>query len=153
MRFLLILFCLFITNCTTNKVVKNHGTLSLEKKYNKIIASKSNRNDIIEILGPPSTESSFDDNIWIYIERKKTNQSFIKLGEKKIQKNNVVVVEFNEIGILKNKELYNLDDINNITFDKEITVKTHSKNSYIYSVLTSLREKISAPAKRRNKKN
>ena len=65
MRFLLILFCLFITNCTTNKVVKNHGTLSLEKKYNKIIASKSNRNNVIEILGPPSTESSFDDNIWI----------------------------------------------------------------------------------------
>ena len=153
MRFLLILFCLFITNCTTNKVVKNHGTLSLEKKYNKIIASQSNRNDVIEILGPPSTESSFDNNIWIYIERKKTNQSFIKLGIKKIEKNNVLVVEFNEIGILKNKELYNLDNLNNITFDKEITDKTHSKNSYIYGLLTSLREKINAPTKKRNTNN
>ena len=89
----------------------------------------------------------------VNIRAKKLAQSLIKLGIQKIQKNNVLVVEFNEIGILKNKELYNLDNLNNITFDKEITDKTHSKNSYIYGLLTSLREKINAPTKKRNTNN
>ena len=74
MRYFFIIALIFIVSCSTNKVKNNHGVLSLINKFNKIVVENSNSNDILNLLGPPSTKSSFDNNIWIYIERKK-NQS------------------------------------------------------------------------------
>ena len=149
MKYILILILFFTLSCSLNKVKNNHGVLLLENKINKIQINKSNTNDIIDILGPPSTKSTFDNNIWIYIERKKSNRSIFKLGNKKIVKNNVAVLEINKKGILKKKEIYDLSKMNNYKFLKNTTENTYSKNSYIYGVLTSLREKINAPVKRK----
>ena len=76
MKVILILFFILLLNCSTQIVSKNHGISSLDKKYNKITIKESNKNDIIELIGPPSVISMFDKNTWFYIERKKTNQSF-----------------------------------------------------------------------------
>ena len=152
MRFLLIIIFIITSSCSSNKVVNSHGVLSLEKKSKKIILNISNSNDIIEILGPPSTKSSFNDNTWIYIERKKTNQSIFKLGKKRIERNNVLVVQLDNKGILKQKDFYNLNKMNKVKFTKEITEKGYSKDTFVYSLLTSLREKINAPVRKRNKK-
>ena len=103
MKYILLLLLFFTLSCTLNKVKNNHGVLSLEKKINKITIDKSNKNDIINIFGPPSTKSTFDNNIWIYIERKKTNRSIFALGNKKIVKNNVAILEIDNKGILKKK--------------------------------------------------
>jgi len=56
----------FITNCTLNKVLKHHGVYFLENKHSKLMVNKSNKNDIKQLLGPPSTKSSFDKDLWIY---------------------------------------------------------------------------------------
>ena len=139
----------FTLSCSLNKVKNNHGVLSLENKINKIEINKSNKNDIINIFGPPSTKSTFDNNIWIYIERKKINRSIFKLGNQKIVKNNVAVLEINNKGILAKKKIYNLNEMNKYKFSEDVTENAYEKDSYIYGVLTSLREKINAPAKRR----
>ena len=78
----LIFIFIFISNCTFNKVIKHHGVHSLEIKQSKLVENKDNKNDIINILGSPSTKGSFDSDIWIYIERKYTKESIIKLGKK-----------------------------------------------------------------------
>ena len=148
MRFIILFIIVFLTSCTQNKVTSNHGVLSLEKKYNEIFIKKTNKNDILDILGPPSTDSTFNNNIWIYVERKKTNQSIIKLGKKKIKKNNVLVLELDERGILEKKELYDLNKMNKLDFSKNTTEKTYSKNTFMYNLLTSLREKINAPRRK-----
>ena len=83
MRFLLLLFVFIITACSSNKVSKNHGFISLENKLENIVINKSNKNDIIEVIGHPSSISKFNSNKWFYIERKQTNQSLFKLGIKK----------------------------------------------------------------------
>ena len=140
---------LFTLSCSLNKVKNNHGVLSLENKFNKIFINKSNANDIISVFGPPSTKSEFDDNIWIYIERKKSNQSIFKLGNQKIIKNNIAVLELNNKGMLSSKKIYDLNKMNKYKFSKNSTEKNYEKDSYIYGVLTSLREKINAPAKRK----
>jgi len=111
----------------------------------------TNKNDLIEIIGPPSTISEFDQNRWYYIERLKTNQSLIKLGNQKIKRNNVLVVELDSFGIVKHKKLLNLDNMNDIKYLNERTEKDFKNDSMIYSVLSSLREKINAPAKNRSK--
>ncbi len=142
---------IFIVNCSGNKVSNYHGIKRLESKFEKIEVNVSNKNDIISIIGPPSTISDFNKNKWYYIERLKTNQSLIKLGTQKIKKNNILVVELNEFGILKSKKLLNLNDMNDIKYLKSTTQKEFKNNSVIYSVFSSLREKINAPAKNRSK--
>ena len=149
MKYILILSLFFTLSCSLNKVKNNHGVLSLEKKINKITIDKSNKNDIINIFGPPSTKSTFDNNIWIYIERKKTNRSIFALGNKKIVKNNVAILEIDNKGILKKKEIFDLSNMNKYKFSQNKTQNTYTKDSYIYGVLTSFREKINAPAKRK----
>lgn len=152
MKLLFIIAFIFILSCSTNKVKNNHGVLSLNSKFNKIVVEKSNSNDILNLLGPPSTKSSFDTNIWIYIERKKTNQSIFKLGRQKIEKNNVLVLELDNKGILAKKKLYNLDDMNDYKFVEKDTQKDFSQNSFVYGVLSSLRDKINAPVRKRKEK-
>ena len=149
MKYILILLLFFTLSCSLNKVKNNHGVLSLETKINKIKINKTNKNDIIKIFGPPSTKSTFDNNIWIYIERKKSNRSIFALGTKKTVKNNVAVLEIDNKGLLKSKIIYDLDNMNKYKFSENTTENTYKKNSYIYGVLTSLREKINAPAKRK----
>ncbi len=149
MKYIILLLLLFTLSCSLNKVKNNHGVLSLENKINKIKINKSNTNDIINIFGPPSTKSTFDNNIWIYIERKKVNRSIFKLGNQKIIKNNVAVLEINNKGILEKKEIFDLNKMNKYKFSENNTENAYEKDSYIYGVLTSLREKINAPAKRK----
>tara|TARA_Y100000590_G_scaffold338707_1_gene386023 strand:- start:782 stop:1243 length:462 start_codon:yes stop_codon:yes gene_type:complete len=149
MKYILILLLFFTLSCSLNKVKNNHGVLSLETKIDKIEINKSNKNDIMSIFGPPSTKSTFDNNIWIYIERKKTNRSIFALGTKKITKNNVAILEIDNKGILKKKEVFDLNNMNKYKFSENTTETIYEKDSYIYGVLTSFREKINAPSKRK----
>ena len=151
MKLFIIFLFLFILNCSSNKVSKNHGFISLESKLDKIYVSKTNKNDIINLIGPPSSISDFDKNKWFYIERKKTNQSLFKLGIKKISKNNILIVEFDNKGILKDKKFLDLNNMNDIKYVENITEKDFTKTNIMYGVLSSLREKINAPARNRAK--
>tara|TARA_B100000941_G_C28425838_1_gene511418 strand:+ start:413 stop:889 length:477 start_codon:yes stop_codon:yes gene_type:complete len=152
MKKIIILFIfLFISNCSTNKVVNNHGTNSIDMLQKDLIINKTNKNDILEILGPPSTKSSFDENTWIYIEIKKTNSSIFKLGKRNLEKNNVLIVSLNNYGILNKKSFYDLNNMNDLDFSKEMTENNYDKNSFVYSLLTSLREKINSPVKKKQR--
>ncbi len=94
------------TNCSFKKVVKHHGVPFLEKKQKELIVNESNKNDIRKILGNPSTTSKFNNDIWIYIERKQTQSNIKNLGRMKIYKNDVLVLEINNYGILKKKRIF-----------------------------------------------
>ena len=151
MKFFIILLFLFILNCSTNKVTNNHGYTSLNLKFDKITINQSNKNDILNNIGPPSSISNFDKNKWFYIQTKKENQSLLKLGIKKIEKNNILVIKFNSKGILDKKELYVLDDMNDLQYVKDITEKDFKQNNTLYKILSSIREKANAPIKNRGK--
>ncbi len=150
-KLILILFLLTLS-CTNNKVINNHGTSALDIKSNKIIISKTNKNDIIEVFGKPSSESLFDKNKWFYIERKKINQSIFRLGRQKIDKNYILEIDFDKYGIVEAKKLYTIEDMKNIKVAKETTSKDYSNESYIQKVLSSVRQKIDSPRINRNKR-
>ena len=140
---------LFTLNCSINKVSNIHGFRSLDTKSEKILISKTNKNDVRDILGPPSSISNFDD-IWFYIERKKTNQQILKLGKKKISKNNVLLLKFNSMGLVVSKEVIDIGDMNEIKISEKKTTKKFKQDNTIYNIFSTLREKINAPT--RNKK-
>ena len=151
MRILFILILFFTLNCSSNKVSNNHGFISLQSKFEKITVNKSNKNDILNNIGPPSSISSFDENKWFYIQRIKTNQSLFKLGIKKIEKNDILIVKFNNKGILSNKKILNINDMNDVKFSKDITEKEFKQNDLLFKVFSSIREKANAPTRNRSK--
>ena len=151
MKILLILVFLFTINCSNNKVVNNHGVTALDVKANKVKILNSNKNDVLKILGIPSTKSYFDENLWFYIERKNINQSVFKLGKSKIKTNNVLELSFNEQGIVLNKKLYNVENMNDLKIAKDITSKKYDENSKIGNLFKSLEQKINSPKRNRSK--
>ncbi len=153
MRIIIIFLLILTANCSSNKISKNHGFRSLETHYNKIKVNESNKNDVVKLIGPPSYKSNFDENKWIFVERKHTNNSLFKLGLKKIETNNILVVEFNNIGILKQKRILDINQMNEIKYLEKVTDKKFDNDTFLYNVFTSLREKINAPVRNRNKNN
>ena len=126
-------------------MVKHHGVHFLDKKQTKLKITETNKNDTRKILGPPSTESSFDNDIWIYIERKTTVSNIRSLGKKKLLVNNVLILEFDQRGLLLKKDFYNKDQMNNVKIAQNETKVLNKKNSFIRSILVSLRQKINDP--------
>ena len=143
---------LILSNCSFKPVVKHHGVPSLEKKQKTLIINKTNKNDIITILGSPSTTSKFDNDVWIYIERKQTQSRLKNFGRMKIFKNDVLVLEIDNYGILNKKEFYNKDDMENIKISEATTQSGFQKNSFIYEFMSSMRQKIDDPLGQRAKK-
>ena len=124
----------------------------LEKKQENLIINTSNKNDVTKILGTPLTKSKFDNDLWIYIERKESNSGLLKLGKSQLIKNDVLIIEIDNYGILLNKNFYNMDDMNNIKFVDATTSTEFKKNSFIYNFLSSMRQKINDPLGVRAKK-
>ena len=149
----ILLISLFLTSCSLNKVVLHHGVHNLEKKQTKLKINYTNKNDIIKFIGPPSSQSTFDNDIYIYVERKTSSSKLTKLGKKKLLENNVLVLELDKTGILLSKKFYNKDDMNKIKFDENETGINYSKKSFIYNVLSSLRQKIDDPLGKKRIKN
>ena len=133
-------------------MVKHHGVPFLEKKQLELTINESNKNDIRKILGNPSTTSKFDNDVWIYIERKQTQSNLKNLGKMKIFKNDVLVLEIDSYGILKKKEFYNQEDMGNIKIVEATTEAGFKKNSFIYDFMSSMRQKINDPLGQRAKK-
>ena len=149
----IIIFSIFLLtlNCSTNKVSNIHGYRFLETKQEKIVLNKSNKNDVRKLIGPPSSISKFDENKWFYIQRIKTNQSLFKLGIKKIKKNDILIVKFNNRGIIEDKKILSIKDMNDIKFSKEITEKEFKQNDFLFKIFSSVREKANAPTRNRSK--
>ena len=143
----LILIFIFITSCQRNEVIKTHGISYLENREKLIIVNVSNKNDTIQIFGQPSTKGMTNDNLWIYIERTLTRGKLTKLGKNYLKKNNTLVLEFDKYGILRKKEFYNKDKMKRLTFTKNITENEIRKENFIYSFLSSIRQKMQTKRK------
>ena len=116
----------------------------------KIQVNTTNRNDLVKIFGEPSTKSSFDNDVWIYIERKITNTHL--LGRRELIVNNVLVLEIDQRGLLAKIDFYNIDDMKKINFDKDRTDITYKKRSFVYDFLASMIQKINDPLGVRKKR-
>ena len=150
--FYIILSFFIISSCSFNQVVKHHGVHFLEEKQKSLKVNESNKNDIIMLLGQPSTKGSFNNDLWIYIERKKTGTSLTSLGRKKIFINNVLSLELNDQGLLVKKDLKNIKDMKNLEFNPNETSIGFRKRTFVYDFVTTLIRKINDPLGTRKKK-
>jgi len=149
--FIFIIISLFISACTLKKVEKHHGVHFLNKKQEKLTLNQSNKNDILKLLGPPSTKSTFDNDLWIYIERKTDNSSLAKFGSERIIVNNVLLLEINSMGLLETKEFLDLNNMQELRFVEQTTENQYKKNTFIFDFLSSMRQKINDPLGKRKR--
>ena len=147
-KLLFFIILIGLTNCKLSEGNKTHGSLNLDKKHKKLELNVSNKNDIVILLGPPSTVSQFDNNKWYYIERKVTNTSVITLGKEKVLKNNVLVLELDKNGILTTKEFLKFEDMKDIKFSKNTTDSNIVNKNFLYNFFNSVRQKINEPIKK-----
>tara|TARA_E500000178_G_C16798530_1_gene651344 strand:- start:24 stop:488 length:465 start_codon:yes stop_codon:yes gene_type:complete len=149
--FFILLILIFATSCNFKKRIDHHGVHLLKKKSDMIKVSESNKNDIIKLLGPPSVKSTFNNDLYFYIERKTTTDKLIKLGKKKFLENNVLVLEIDDRGILLKKQLYDLNKMKKLKLVSKETTVDYQKQSFIYDFLSSMRQKINDPLGKRKK--
>ena len=145
MKILLIILTLFLSNCKLNKVVNHHGIHNLELKSKDLLINETNVNDINKILGPPSSTSYFDNDVFMYLERKTSNSKVLKLGKKKLLVSNVLLLEIDKRGMLINKEFLNKDDLNKLKISQKKTGLNTRKESFISEALSNVIDKIDDP--------
>ena len=146
-----IIVLLLLSNCQGNPVNKTHGVPFLENKQKALIVNETNKNDVKRIMGPPSTTATFDNSIWIYIERTRSRGKLLKFGRNITSKNNVLSLEFNNYGVLVAKDFYDKSKMNKIKFAENITEPITREKSFVYSFLSSVRQKINNPTKKKHR--
>ena len=153
-KFLIIIIILsFASNCSFKKRIDHHGVHLLKKKSELVIPAKTNKNDIINLLGPPSIKSTFNNDLYFYIERKTTTDKLIKLGKKKYLENNVLILEIDNRGIVLEKQFYDLTKMKKLKVVTKETTVDYQKQSFIYDFLSSMRQKVNDPLGKRKKAN
>ena len=141
-HFIYFFLLIFLLNCQFKDASNNHGILFLENRSNKLIVNKTNINDVVNIIGQPHSKSIDNKNDWIYIERVFTKGEYHKLGQNVLKTNNVLLLSFDKYGILKEKKLFDKNDINKIAFSNQSTKNNMTKESFISEMFTSLRAKM-----------
>ncbi len=137
------LIVLIILNaCQLQEPNKNHGILFLKNRSDQLQTNTSNKNDVIRLIGQPHTKSISDGETWMYFERVLKKGKYHRLGQNIVKVNNVLLISFDKYGILKNKSLFDKNDIETISFSEEITENNLSKKSFAEKFLQSIKKKM-----------
>ena len=104
--------------------------------------NKSNKNDVINILGNPHTTSIDDENLWFYFDRKISGGTVIKFGDLDLLENNVLIINFDKYGIVAQKEFFSKEDMKKIKYSEMETNNPVTKQSFVSSFLQSVRQKM-----------
>ena len=135
-------FFIILTNCQLKGPIKSHGIIYLENRSNKLEVKKTNKNDVIKIIGKPHIRDVETQETWIYFERILTKGKFHKLGKHVLSENNVLILDFNKYGILENKNFLDKKNMNELNFSELNTENVLTKKSFVQKFLQSVRQKM-----------
>jgi len=138
----IILFLFVLNNCQLKEANKPHGINFLDNREKVLIVGKTNKNDVVKLIGNPHSTSIASENTWIYFERTITRGKLIKLGQNVLKENNVLELRFNKYGILNSKKIYNKKNMNEVKYSKKQTENDITEKSFVGKFLSSIRQKM-----------
>ena len=142
-KFLIItIFFFFLTNCQLSEPKNSHGINFLENRYEVLTVQKSNKNDVLNLLGNPHSKSIKSEDTWLYFERVITRGKMHKLGRNVLKTNNVLELKFNKFGVLDQKNIYDKDKMKKVKISEEKTSNTVARKSFVDKFLSSVRQKM-----------
>ena len=111
-----------VAGCSARKDVR--GNYLTDTQLSTIQVGTTNQKTILRVLGPPSTQGTFDQQVWYYIGRQTESWAFFEpdvLGQR------VVAVFFDERGVVEHVEQYGHDDARTVEIvDRETPTSGHS---------------------------
>ena len=139
---LIIILVFLLANCQLQESKNLHGINYLENRKNILTVNKSNKNDVVKLLGNPHSKSINNENRWFYFERMISKGELHKLGRNILKKNNILEIEFDKYDVIVSKKIYTKDDMKKIKVSKKKTENTVSERSFLNSFLSSLKQKM-----------
>ena len=133
---------IILTHCQLQEPKKVHGINFLENRGKVLIVNKTNKNDVVALIGKPHLTSITYPNKWIYFQRTMTKGKLHKLGQNVLKENNVLELNFDKYGVLKDKKLYKKEDMNKVAFSKAETKNEISRQSFVGKFLSSVKQKM-----------
>ena len=139
---ILLLSFFILLNCQLQQPLKTHGIIYLENRAKKLEVNNTNKNDVVKILGQPQVRDEKNDNTWIYFERILTKGKYHKLGQHVLKENNILVLNFNKYGVLKEFNFLDKENINKISFSEKETSNELAQKSFVEKFLQSIKQKM-----------
>jgi len=87
--------------------IDNRGYVPDKEALERLKPGAQTRNDVADLLGTPSSVTPFSDSTWIYIQSKTSTLAFF---QPRVLEQNVVVVDFDDAGIVQDVRRYALED-------------------------------------------
>ena len=138
----LLLILVILVNCQLQEPLKTHGIIYLENRSQKLTIKKSNKNDVISVMGKPHILENEKNDNWIYVERVLSKGKYHKLGKHVLKESNILVITFDKYGVISDKKFLKKDEINKIAFSKDITENKLSQKSFVQKFLQSIQQKM-----------
>lgn len=113
----LFLLPLLLAACVPPRV-DNRGHIGIEDKLKSVTPGTSTQQDVMDLLGSPSTKSNFGETAWYYVSARKESVAFL---EPEIKDQHVTRILFDASGTVDSVKEYSLKDQQNIEITQEIT--------------------------------
>ena len=139
---LYLLVFIILISCKLQEPLKTHGIIFLENRSQKLVLNKSNKNDVIRIMGRPHIKEDEINQSWIYLERILSKGKYHKLGRHILKENNILVLNFDKYGVLKNKKFLKKEDLKKLEFSQKITENELTQKSFVQKFLQSIKQKM-----------
>ena len=139
---LYLLAFIILIGCKLQEPLKTHGIIFLENRSQKLVVNQSNKNDVISIMGRPHIKEDEINQSWIYLERILSKGKYHKLGRHILKENNVLVLNFDKYGVLKNKQFLKKEDLKKLEFSQKITENELTQKSFVQKFLQSIKQKM-----------
>ena len=130
---------LILFSCTLSPNTKSTGVLNLDKRHQILKIGVTNKNDTIGYLGEAILKEYPGESNWAYIETSEVKNFF---GKTKIVKNNVLLLGFNNRGVLQSKEILTINDIKNLKLDQETTITRSVESTFSKNLFGSMRKRF-----------
>lgn len=110
----------------------DRGTSIETVDYDKLVPGTSTRADVTSLIGSPTTHATFDDNTWIYIGEVTAP---VPTARPKIESQKVVVLTFDQGGVLRSRRLLDKTDARDVTMASGSTPSPGSTTSFMQQLI------------------
>ena len=133
------LILIFANSCTLSPSITHSGVINLEQKKDVFFLGKTNKNEVIKEIGETLLKEYPEEKSWIYIE---TETKRNLLGKKILIKNDILMLGFDDKGILLTKDFLNLKNIKDLNFNEETTSTLAIEESNSKKFFSSMRKRF-----------
>lgn len=122
--------------------IHTHGHSLDEEQLAKIQPGVTSRQEVLQLMGSPSTLAAFDDEAWYYISQRTEKRSFYQEG---VVEQEVVTVSFDDQGRVVGVDRHGLDQVASIDPVDRVTPTSGSSPSILEQLIGNIGRFSSTP--------